>query len=125
MLTSVHTNIILDVLIPGESFSESSKALLDRHSAKGELIICEIVFAELAAAFPSEEQLRAFLSDTGMKVVHSIEESLFVAGSRWAEYAKKVPGANSCAPTVVMLYGYPARNVKQESPSVSTSWRIL
>jgi predicted nucleic acid-binding protein len=89
MITSVDTNIILDVLIPGEPFSESSKVLLDRHLSMGKLIICEVVFAELAAGFPSEEGLESFLSDTGMKVVYSNERALFLAGSRWAEYARK------------------------------------
>lgn len=89
MITSVDTNIILDILIPGEPFSDSSKVLLDRHLAKGKLIICEVVFAELAAAFPAREELQSFLSDTGMKIVYSDEESLFLAGSRWAEYARK------------------------------------
>jgi hypothetical protein len=87
MITSVDTNIILDVLIPGEPFSESSKMLLDRHLSKGTLIICEVVFAELAAGFPSQEELKFFLSDTGMKIVYSDEKSLFLAGSRWAQYA--------------------------------------
>lgn len=89
MITSVDTNIILDVLIPGEPFSESSKELLDHHLAKGQLIICEVVFAELATGFPSEEELESFLSDTGMEIVHSNEKALFLAGSRWAEYARK------------------------------------
>ncbi len=89
MITSVDTNIILDVLIPGEPFSESSKVLLDRHLSKGKLIICDVVFAELAAGFPSEEELNSFLSDTGMRIVHSNEKALFLAGSRWAEYARK------------------------------------
>ena len=89
MITAVDTNIILDVLIPGEPFSESSKMLLDRHLSKGKLIICEVVFAELAAGFPSEQGLKLFLADTGMGLVYSNEKALFLAGSRWAEYARK------------------------------------
>jgi len=89
MITSVDTNIILDLLIPGEPFSESSKVLLDRHLAKGKLIICEVVFAELAAGFPTEEELGCFLADTGMKVVSSNDRALFLAGSRWAEYSRR------------------------------------
>jgi predicted nucleic acid-binding protein len=92
MITSVDTNIILDVLIPGEPFGESSKMLLDHHLSKGNLIICEVVFAELAAGFSSREELESFLSDTGMKIVCSNEESLFLAGSRWASYARKNAG---------------------------------
>ncbi len=89
MIASVDTNILLDILIPGEPFSTSSKMLLDRHLAKGGLIICEVVFAELAAGFPSGEILQSFLSDTMIKTVNSDENSLFLAGSRWAEYARK------------------------------------
>lgn len=89
MITAVDTNIILDVLIPGEPFGESSKELLDRHLSKGNLILCEVVFAELAARFPSEEELASFLADTRMNLVYSNEKSLYMAGSRWAEYARK------------------------------------
>lgn len=89
MITAVDTNIILDVLIPGEPFGESSKELLDRHSSKGKLILCEVVFAELAARFPSEEELASFLADTRMSLVYSNEKSLYMAGSRWADYARK------------------------------------
>lgn len=89
MITAVDTNILLDVLIPGEPSGESSKLLLDRHLAKGKLIIGEVVYAELAAAFPSAEELEFFLSDTGIELVHSNEKALFQAGSRWADYTKK------------------------------------
>jgi predicted nucleic acid-binding protein len=89
MITAVDTNIILDVLIPGEPFSESSKELLDYYLSKGNLILCEVVFAELAARFTSEEELASFLADTRMNLVYSNEESLHMAGSRWAEYARK------------------------------------
>ncbi len=89
MITAVDTNILLDILIPGESFSESSKHLLDYHLSKGKLIVCEGVFAELASCFPSQEELKLFFSDTGMGLVPSSEKSLYVAGERWAQYARK------------------------------------
>ena len=89
MMTAVDTNILLDVLIPGNPFGESSKMLLDRHLSKGKLIMCEVVFAELATGFPSEQELKFFLADTGMGLVYSNEKALFLAGSRWADYAGK------------------------------------
>ncbi|MBI5639801.1 MAG: type II toxin-antitoxin system VapC family toxin [Nitrospirae bacterium] len=89
MITAVDTNILLDILIPGETHSESSKRLLDRHLASGKLILCEVVFAELAARFPSEQELKLFLAETGMRLVPSNEKSLHIAGMRWAEFAKK------------------------------------
>jgi predicted nucleic acid-binding protein len=98
MTTAVDTNIILDILIPGEPFADSSKALLERHLAAGQLILCEVVFAELAAHFPTETELREFLTETGIRLVHSNEKSLYVAGTRWAAHATK-GGKNrlSCA----------------------------
>jgi predicted nucleic acid-binding protein len=98
MITAVDTNIILDILIPGEPFAESSKALLERHLAAGQLVLCEVVLAELAAPFPSEKELKTFLTETGMRLVHSSERSLYLAGTRWATYATK-GGKNrlSCA----------------------------
>jgi predicted nucleic acid-binding protein len=97
MITAVDTNIILDILIPGEPFAESSKALLERHLAAGQLILSEVVFAELAAQFPIEAELKEFLTETGIRMVHSNEKSLYVAGTRWATYtAKKGKNRLSC-----------------------------
>lgn len=89
MITAIDTNIILDVLIPGEPFCQSSKALLDRYVSEGQLILCEVVYAELAAWFSSETQLKAFLMETGIRLVYSNEKALYIAGSKWATYTKK------------------------------------
>ncbi len=98
MITAVDTNIILDVLIPGEPFGESSKELLDRALSKGKLILSEVVVAELAARFPSRDELTSFLTDTRMNLVHSTEESLYLAGAKWVQYTKKnAKGRFSCS----------------------------
>lgn len=89
MITSVDTNVILDVLIPGQPFGGSSKKLLDYHLSNGRLILCEVVYAELASCFSSEKELKQFLADTGIELVYSNEKSLYAAGRRWAEYARK------------------------------------
>lgn len=88
MITAVDTNVILDVLIPGQPFCESSKTLLERHLAKGRLVVCEIVFAELAYSFTAREELAQFLADTGMELLPSLSPTLFLAGERWAAYAR-------------------------------------
>ncbi len=89
MITAVDTNIILDILIPEEPFGESSKALLDRHLSIGQLIVCEVVYAELAAWFYPEKELNTFLAETGMRLVSSNNKSLYIAGAKWAEYSRK------------------------------------
>jgi predicted nucleic acid-binding protein len=89
MITAVDTNIILDVLIPDEPFCESSKEILDLHLVKGKLIICEVVFAELASQFSSESELKTFLAETGIRLEYSNQKSLYIAGTRWVTYAGK------------------------------------
>jgi len=53
--TPVDTNIFLDILIPDESHYFNSKKLLDEPVERGQLIISEIVYAELASLFSSEK----------------------------------------------------------------------
>jgi predicted nucleic acid-binding protein len=98
MITAVDTNIILDVLIPGDPFSQSSKALLEKQFSKGKLIICEVVFAELAAQFPSEPDLKTFLAETGMRLEYSNPKSLYTAGTRWLKYSRKIKKAGASCP---------------------------
>ena len=89
MITAVDTNIFLDILIPDENHYFNSKKLLDEHVESGQLIISEIVYAELASLFSSEKEMRVFLSDTGTKLTQSSEKALCIAGNRWNEYAKE------------------------------------
>ncbi len=96
MITAVDTNILLDILIPDESHFQKSKGLLDEHVQKGQLIICEIVYAELASQFSSEKELKDFLSDTGIRLVHSTVETLGRAGERWKNYSKNKNQALQC-----------------------------
>lgn len=91
MITAIDTNILLDILIPGQTFAASSKNLLDHFASRGRLIICDVVFAELSAGFPSAEELDEFLLDTGIDRVPSNPEALFLAGYRWSAYTGNKP----------------------------------
>lgn len=88
MITAIDTNVLLDVLIHDEVHFQKSKKLLEEHLEKGQLVICEIVYAELASQFNAEKDIREFLADTGIILTHSSEKSLYVAGERWRQYAK-------------------------------------
>jgi hypothetical protein len=97
MITAIDTNILLDVLIHDEDHFQKSKELLDEQLEKGQLVICEIVYAELAAQFTAEKDLRSFLADTGIKLIHSGEKALYTAGERWKQYAKNRDQKLQCA----------------------------
>jgi hypothetical protein len=61
VITAVDTNILLDILVADKKHFEDSKSLLDRHMAEGQLILCEVVCAELASQFSSEQTLPFFI----------------------------------------------------------------
>ncbi|NOX20346.1 MAG: type II toxin-antitoxin system VapC family toxin [Nitrospirae bacterium] len=96
MIIAVDTNILLDILIQDEHYFKTSKRLLDEYIQKGQLIICEIVYAELASQFQSEKDLKEFLKDTGIRLVHSTQEAFYEAGRRWKKYTKNKRESFQC-----------------------------
>ena len=96
MIAAIDTNILLDILIPDETFFASSKELLDRYVSKGQLIIGELVYAELASQFADQQELRTFLSDTGIRLVPSNPDVLYLAGRAWKKYSRTRKTALQC-----------------------------
>ncbi len=89
MITAVDTNILLDILIADKKHFTDSKNVIDVHIEKGQLIISEVVYAELASQFAPESELKDFLSSTSIKLVHSNEKALALSGERWKGYSKR------------------------------------
>lgn len=87
MISAIDTNILLDILIPDERYTESSKNLIEKFKEKGKLQICEIVYSELASQFPLSDELELFLQETGINLEHSNRKALSIAGERWKKYA--------------------------------------
>ena len=57
-MTAVDTNILLDVLIPDAPYGGASQQSLDTALQQGTLVLNEMVYAELAAHFPTLEERR-------------------------------------------------------------------
>jgi predicted nucleic acid-binding protein len=89
MITAVDTNILLDVLLPDSSHGPQSAALLQKASEQGSLIICEIVYAELAAFFPEQRLLQTTLHKFGVHLRASNEVTLFRSGQHWKAYRQR------------------------------------
>ncbi len=68
MISAIDTCILLDVLLPDPVHLAASKALLDKAGAEGALVICEVVYAELACQFSTQYELDAFLEATGIQI---------------------------------------------------------
>jgi predicted nucleic acid-binding protein len=96
VITAVDTNVLLDLLLPGQTRSDQSKEALRRAARQGALVICEPVYAELATVFPQAEELDQFLSETGMNLLPTGVAALFRAGRAWREYRRRRPSSLEC-----------------------------
>ncbi len=90
MITAIDTNVLLDVLTADRDHGAASRAALARARAEGALVICEVVYAELAAAFADlPEGFEPFLADAGLRLVRSPATSLVAAGRLWRGYRNR------------------------------------
>ena len=70
--------------------------LLQEATSSGPLIICEIVYVELAAANLTQYELDAFLADLGISLLRTGVIGLAVAGSSWRAYTQRTPRQLTC-----------------------------
>ncbi|NMB46714.1 MAG: PIN domain-containing protein [Firmicutes bacterium] len=89
MISAVDTNLLLDILIPNPQHCFTSKRLLDEALLEGALVVCEMVYTELAAQFLSQSRLDMFLQDTGIRLLRSNTEMLNLAGLEWYDYCQR------------------------------------
>lgn len=87
MITAVDTNILLDIFLPDPKFGPVSKEVLAKQFEKGSLIICDIVYAELAAFFKSKDLLDQTMLKLGIRFVSIDQKSAYTAGAAWKRYS--------------------------------------
>ena len=88
MITAVDTNVLLDLLSPGNPHMNASEAALYRAFEAGRLVLSEAAYAELAAAFLTQGDCDSFLARTQIVVLASDRSALFAAGLSWLGYAR-------------------------------------
>ena len=86
MITAVDTSVLLDLLLQDPSFGARSEEALRKASHEGALMICDVVYAELAGLFPGQAALEAFLRETGIQLKPSTPEMLWKAGELWRRF---------------------------------------
>ncbi len=96
MITAVDTNVLLDVLIPDAPHGDASEEALTESLRAGATVVSEAVYAELAAYFPSLEEMDRFLGETGIRLEPSGGEALHLAGRRWRGYTRRRPDSLVC-----------------------------
>jgi len=85
-MTLVDSNVVIDVLSGDKNWLTWSADALDRCAAEGQLLINDIVFAELAVRSTSEEALRADLERLGVVLERTPMPALYLAGKVFEKY---------------------------------------
>lgn len=88
---------MLDLLLQDPSFGTRSEHALRKASQEGALIICEVVYAELAGLFPSHAALGTFLQETSIQLKPSPSEVLWKAGELWRRFCVDRPRHSAVA----------------------------
>ncbi len=88
MITAVDTNVLLDVFANDPTFGSRSLAILRDCLADGPLIACEVVWAELVAAFPDTDAADRALGTIPVTFEPFGRAAATRAGAAWREYRR-------------------------------------
>ncbi len=86
MTVAIDTNMLLDIVLPDEKFVESSYELLAHYMKQGPLVICDVVYAELATVFPDIGLVTRFLGDANITIAPTTPSALWFASRAWGVY---------------------------------------
>jgi predicted nucleic acid-binding protein len=85
VITAVDTSVLLAIFKP-ETNADAWLTSLATAAASGPLVVCEIVYAELSAAFAQVDRLEQRLAELGIELLPSSKVSLFEAGLTFKRY---------------------------------------
>lgn len=88
MITAVDTNVLLDVFGADPDFGERSRAAVRSALLEGSLVACDVVWAEVAAAFPTATELTAAMDRLGVRFAPLDEQVSAEAGGAWRSYRR-------------------------------------
>lgn len=88
MITAIDTSVLLDVFTDDPAFRDPSLAAIRRCLAEGQLLACDVVWAEVVAAFADETKAMHALG--GIPVTYSDSNAATAnrAGSAWRAYRR-------------------------------------
>ena len=86
MITSVDTNVLLDVFVSGAPQHAQSRDWLTSAYDSGAILVCDVVYAELVPAFGNRSAL-----DEALRVINATVSPIdtaiaYEAGMRWSRY---------------------------------------
>jgi predicted nucleic acid-binding protein len=92
VITAVDTSVLIDVFRGDVHFGQGSAEKLRRAHGEGSVVACEIVWAEVAGAFPTTDAVRAAMAALGVEFSGIVEPAALAAGAAWKEYRRRGGG---------------------------------
>ena len=86
MVTAVDSSVIFDLLTAHPNFGLRSRQALEACATQGRMLACEVVWAELAAWFPSGAATHQMLAELGIEFSPLTVEAALEAGRAWKSY---------------------------------------
>lgn len=89
MITAVDTNVLIDVFRNDARFGHSSSNAVRGCIREGKLVVCDIVWSELVALFPSSALLAEKLRVLSVDFIAIDRDAASVAGETWRRYRER------------------------------------
>lgn len=86
MITALDTNVLLDIWVPDPVFAPKSWQTVMTADERGGLVICEMVYAELAVRFDTQAAFDHMLDELDIKVTSVPRIAAYHAGRAWHRY---------------------------------------
>lgn len=97
MKTAADTNILLDLLTGDATAIRQARAAIQQAVDAGTLVMCSVVYAELAGHFARFDDLERFVVALGVAVEELSSTALWQAGQAWRAYARRRGQQVDCA----------------------------
>ena len=89
MITAVDTSVLLDVFGADHTFGTASGDFVRRGIAEGQLVACEVVWAEVGGFFPSPAQACEAMQWLGVEFSPLTLETALEAAAAWKNYRRR------------------------------------
>ena len=89
MITAVDTSVLIEIFRGDPDYGRLSSDALRRCVKEGQVVACEVVWAELAAVFPSREMLHDTMEALPIEFLPMERAAAMVAGETWRRYRSR------------------------------------
>lgn len=98
MITAVDTSVLIDVFRNDPRFGTASADALRRCIREGQIVACDVVWAELAAVFPSRKVLEESVRILSIAFSPINREAASLAGELWRQRRLRGGGRTRVVP---------------------------